>query len=140
MQEQTKSTASDWQLLVDVQKKLRYPEEITVTSMRPDMLLLSRESKTIHIVELTVPWEDRLNISHKLKAAKYQDLQLADETCVKGWTTSLMPLEVGCRGFVATSTRNSAQVRSLPYHHKEGNKHHKCFRGVQFKMAVDEEK
>lgn len=26
------------------------------------------------IVELTVPWEDRLAISHQLKKAKYQDL------------------------------------------------------------------
>ena len=96
--------------------------------------MISQESKTIHIVEMTILFEYRHDISQELKAAKYQDL--VDEAHTKGWIASLMPTEVGCRGFVALS----AQVRSLPYHHKEGNKHHKCFSGVQLMMAVDEEK
>ena len=90
--------ASDRQLLVDVQKKLRFPEEIAATSMRPDMLLISRESKTIHIVELTVPWEDRLNISHELKTSKYQN----DKAHTKG--RCQLRFDVGA--FQATTTRN----------------------------------
>ena len=87
------SLAFDWELLVDVQKKLKFPEYIAVTLMRPDMLLLSQATKAVHVVELTVPWEDRLDISYELKAAKYQDL--VDEVRIKVWNVSLMPTEVG---------------------------------------------
>lgn len=51
--------ASDWELSVDLKRKL---------------VLLSRNSKTIIVAELTVPWEERLATSHKLKKAKYQYL------------------------------------------------------------------
>ncbi len=65
------------------------------------MVLLSRSTKTIIVVELTVPWEGRLAISHEFKKAKYQDL--IDEASIKGWIAALFPFEVGCRGFPATS-------------------------------------
>lgn len=45
-----------------------------MTTFRTDMVLLYRSTKTILVVELTVPWEDRLAIFHELKKAKYQDL------------------------------------------------------------------
>ncbi len=68
------------------------------------MVLLSRSTKTIIVVELTVPWESPvpwLAISHELKKAKCQDL--IDEASIKGWNGALFPIEVGCRGFPATS-------------------------------------
>lgn len=95
--------AYDWEMQVDLREKLIFSEEVTVTSLRPDMVLLSRSTKTIIVAELTVPWEDRLAISHQLKKAKYQDL--IDEARLKGWHATLFPIEVGCRGFPATSVR-----------------------------------
>lgn len=103
--------ASDWEMQVDLKKKLVFPQEVAVTSLRPDMVLLSRSTKTILVAELTVPWEDRLAISHQLKKAKYQDL--IDEALLKGWHASLFPIEVGCRGFPATSVRYFLQKIGL---------------------------
>ncbi len=92
---------SNWEMQVDLKKKLVFPDKGVVTTLRPNMVLLSRSTKTIIVVELTVPWEGRLAISHEFKKAKYQDL--IDEASIKGWNGALFPIEVGCRGFPATS-------------------------------------
>ncbi len=115
------SRATDWELQVDLRKKLVFPQDVAVTTLRPDMVMLSRSTKTIYIVELTVPWEDRLEISHKLKATKYQDL--VDEAHIKGWQATLFPIEVGCRGFPSSSTRYLLkQLGLLPTHLKKAIK------------------
>lgn len=74
-----------------------------MTTLRPDMVLLFSSTKTILVVELTVVCEDRLAISHELKKAKYQDL--IDKASIKGWNGALLPIEVDCRGFPATSVQ-----------------------------------
>ena len=104
--------ARDWEIQVDLRKKLVFPEEVAVTRLRPDMVLLSRSSKSILIVELTVPWEERLDISHQLKKAKYQDL--VDEAHLKGWHAVQFPIEIGCRGFPGKSLRFFFQQLGLP--------------------------
>ncbi|KAL1250852.1 hypothetical protein QQF64_018648 [Cirrhinus molitorella] len=38
--------ASDWELRVDLKRKLVFPQDVAVTSLRPDMVLLSRSTKT----------------------------------------------------------------------------------------------
>ena len=96
--------ATDWQLLVDLKKRLVFPQDIVVTQQRPDMLLLSQSTKTVIIIELTVPWEDRLDISHQLKMQRYQELQ--EESQNRGWEAPLFAIEVGCRGFPAGSLRH----------------------------------
>lgn len=93
--------ASDWELSVDLKRKLVFPQDVAVTSLRPDLVLISRSTKTIIVAELTVPWEERLATSHQLKKAKYQDL--IDEAVLKGWHATCYPIEVGCRGFPAKS-------------------------------------
>jgi hypothetical protein len=103
--------AFDWDLRVDLKRKLVFPQDVVVTSLRPDMVLLSRSTKTIIVAELTVPWEERLAISHQLKKAKYQDL--VDEAAVKGWHATSYPIEVGCRGFPAKSLRHFLQMVGL---------------------------
>ncbi|KAJ8351555.1 hypothetical protein SKAU_G00230310 [Synaphobranchus kaupii] len=107
--------ASDWEMQVDLKRKLVFPQDVAVTSLRPDMVLLSRSTKTILVVELTVPWEGRLAISHQLKKAKYQDL--IDEALIKGWHATVFPIEVGCRGFPATSVRYFLQKFGLEPKH-----------------------
>lgn len=107
--------ASDWELRVDLKRKLVFPQEVAVTTLRPDMVLTSRSTKTILVVELTVPWEDRLSISHQQKSAKYQDL--IDEALLKGWHAIMFPIEVGCRGFPATSVRYFFQKLGLEAKH-----------------------
>ncbi len=65
--------------------------------MRPDLVIWSRAGRVVIIAELTVPWEDNVEERHEFKKMKYQDL--TSDCAARGWTTHLMPFEVGCRGF-----------------------------------------
>ena len=72
---------------------MRFPAHITTTNLRPDIVITSDTTKTVIVIELTVPWEERLEEAHELKKAKYEDL-LA-EAKRKGWHTYCFPVEVG---------------------------------------------
>ncbi|XP_053376493.1 uncharacterized protein LOC128547531 [Mercenaria mercenaria] len=70
-------TASDWKLEADLKKQLKFPQEITVTHLRPDVVLWSASTKQVVMVELTVPWEERIEGSFERKLIKYQAPQTA---------------------------------------------------------------
>ncbi|XP_033725208.1 uncharacterized protein LOC117315172 [Pecten maximus] len=90
----------DWELQVDLDGKLVFPC-IVDTTLRLDMFLKSTTSKTLIVVELTVPWEENCEEANERKSLKYADL-MAD--CRdKGWSVWLFPVEVGCRGFPSRS-------------------------------------
>ncbi|XP_053183947.1 LOW QUALITY PROTEIN: uncharacterized protein LOC128367182 [Scomber japonicus] len=95
------SSASDWELRVDLGRQLKFPEFITSTSLRPDLVLTSPSSKQVLLVELTVPWEDRMEEANERKRLKYQEL--TEECRRRGWKARCEPVEVGCRGFAARS-------------------------------------
>ncbi|KAI8522143.1 hypothetical protein Bbelb_018970 [Branchiostoma belcheri] len=59
---------------VDLDRKLTFPEEVVATNLRPDMVLWSKQAKKVTMIELTVPWEKRVEEAHERKALKYQDL------------------------------------------------------------------
>ena len=42
--------------------------------MRPDVVLHSRSSKTVILIELTVPYESRMEEAHIYKTEKYAEL------------------------------------------------------------------
>ena len=50
------STADDWKVEVDLNKKLVFAREIVMTNLR----LSSQKAKTVVMIELTVPWEDHI--------------------------------------------------------------------------------
>lgn len=54
------------------------------------------------ILELTVPWETSVGEAYELKRLKCAEI--AAEAEQRGWRTQVLPIEVGCRGFVAAST------------------------------------
>ena len=95
-------TADDWALQVDLDRRLNFPEVIVETRLRPDAVLWSVRTKQVVMIELTVPWEDRLEEAHERKLQKYQELK--QECANKGWKVWCFPIEVGCRGFVSRST------------------------------------
>ena len=95
------ATASDWILMADLQTQLVFPPEITVTRLRPDIVMWSRSTRNLIIIELTVPWEERIEEANERKREKYQDL--VDECKEKGWKTWCWPIEVGSRGFAGQS-------------------------------------
>ncbi len=83
-------------------KKLCFPAEITSTNLRPDIVLWSPSLKLVYIIELTVPWEGAVEEAYERKKLRYAEL--AADAQQQGWKAKVRSVEVGCRGFVATST------------------------------------
>ena len=79
-----------------------YPQVLIESGKKPDLVLVSSSTDAIILVELTVPWEDRLQYSNALKADKYADLSMDLEA--KGYRTDLFSIEVGARGVVGRTT------------------------------------
>ena len=94
-------TAKDWELLVDLKTQLKFPPEIAVTCKRPDLVLWSRTTKQVVLMELTVPWEEGVEEAYERKMLSYSEL--VQECRTRGWKTWCLPFEVGCRGFAAQS-------------------------------------
>ena len=95
------STAKDWKMSVDLGMQLKIPREVASTDLRPDIIITSFKSKQMYIIELTVPTEDRIEISGELKRAKYE--VLISEGRRNVWRVRCWAVEVGCRGFPAVS-------------------------------------
>ena len=55
--------ASDWTLSVDLNGRLKFPTKVADTNLRPDMVLMPGSSRRVGIVELTVPSENRVEVS-----------------------------------------------------------------------------
>ncbi|KAK0141753.1 hypothetical protein N1851_020577 [Merluccius polli] len=68
------STAQDWELKLDVWKQLKLTENVAATTSRPDMVLLSEASKQVILLELAIPWEDRIEEANQKKRVKYAEL------------------------------------------------------------------
>lgn len=94
-------TAPDWQMKADLGKQLKFPEQIVETTLRPDIVLFSDSTKQVVLLELTVPWEERMEEANERKRAKYANL--VEECRRRGWRARCVPIEVGCRGFAARS-------------------------------------
>ena len=95
------STAPDWQLMVDLGSRLKFPENIVATNLRPDLLLISNKTKQIIMWELTVCWEENFESANEYKRSKYQ--QLLEDCQKKKWRANCIPIEIGCRGFMSKS-------------------------------------
>ena len=70
--------ARDWKLQVDLNKHVKIPNEILETSLRPDLVVTSEKKKMLGKMELTVPYEDQIEVSKEMKRAKYQWIVDAD--------------------------------------------------------------
>ncbi len=71
------------------------------------------------MLELTVPWEERIEEANERKRAKYQEL--VEECRERGWRTFYEPIEVGCRGFAGRSLAKSSVVWVLQGGQEEGH-------------------
>ena len=96
--------ARDFQLSMDLQKLLKYPEHIAVSGKRPDIVIYSNSLKSVIHVELTCPCEERFEEAHKDKMARYGPGSPFEKACAdNGWKTSCFPIEVGARGYASKS-------------------------------------
>ena len=94
---------------MDSKERLVFPQEVVTTTLRPDFEITSSATKCIILVELIVPWEDRIEESHQIKGQKYD--HIVTEDIQNGWQAHCFPVEVGCTGFPAKSL--SWMLRSL---------------------------
>lgn len=62
------------------------------------MVLMSSSSKLVVLLELAVPWEDRMEEAQERKKSKY--VELVAECRRNGRKARCEPIEVGCRGFI----------------------------------------
>ena len=75
-----------------------FPQHITPTDMRPDIVWWSDVHKELWLLELTVSYESLVADSCQRKRAKYQDLVEAGDAA--GFRTELITVEVGSRGML----------------------------------------
>ena len=89
-------------MLVDISQQIIFPPEIAATTLRPDLVLWSPSMKLVYIIELTAPWENSTEEAYEHKKLRYTEL--AADAQQQGWNAKVYLVEVGCRGFVASST------------------------------------
>ncbi|CAC5414709.1 unnamed protein product [Mytilus coruscus] len=137
------ATATDWQFTADIQQRMSFPAEIEATSLRPDMVLWSQGTRQTVLLELTVPWEERMDEAHERKMAKYQ--QLVEDCQQRGWRTRCFAIEVGYRGFAGQTVWQAlrtlgvvgAERRSLFQKCVDKQKcHHSGYGGREFQFQV----
>ncbi|KAG8008386.1 hypothetical protein GBF38_019530 [Nibea albiflora] len=71
---------------VDLDKQLRFPVEITTTSLRPDIVAWSTKAKSMLLIEFTIAAEEGIEATYKRKKAKYSEWQLN-----AGWLAGRLP-------------------------------------------------
>ena len=91
----------DWECSADLPEWKKHPETIRTSGMRPDVVLHSQSSKQMILIELTVPYESRMEEAHIYKTEKYASL--AKSLRESGFQAKVLAVEIGARGFVGTS-------------------------------------
>ena len=81
-----------------------FPPEIYATTERPGIMIWSVSVKKIFLIELTCPAEEGIQAARERKLGRYQGL--ADSINASHWSATVIPFEVGARGFVAHSTHS----------------------------------
>ena len=109
--------ATDWKLLIDYyHKPYLFPPHIFATLERPDILIYSNSSRVAIFGELTCPAEEGITEAKIRKTSRYIDLAEKLRSLKHPWTTHILTLEVGARGFVARSTYNYLRKIGLTCH------------------------
>jgi hypothetical protein len=62
----------------DLRRQLRFPPEILSTKLRPDFVIWSSRGRKVIVLELTVPWEERMEDAYGVRCQS-----------TKSWTTRL---------------------------------------------------
>eukprot|EP00745_Piridium_sociabile_P013031 TRINITY_DN19587_c0_g2_i2.p1 TRINITY_DN19587_c0_g2~~TRINITY_DN19587_c0_g2_i2.p1 ORF type:complete len:151 (-),score=20.15 TRINITY_DN19587_c0_g2_i2:309-761(-) len=84
---------------------------ISKSGMRPDIVLHSHSAKQMILIELTVPYESRMEEAHFYKTEKYASL--AGSLRESGFQAKVLAIEIGARGFVGTSAYDLMKQLSI---------------------------
>ena len=94
------------------------PPSMTVTTLKPDIVVLDEKNKKAVIYEKTVPFERNIDRQHTYKSNKYAHL----ETVIKTYSTKVVAFEVGSRGYISkrniTSITKMAKLVQMKKRHK----------------------
>ena len=90
-----------------------FPPEIYSTNERPDIVIWSAVLRKVILIELTCPAEEGILPAQARKEAKYND-DLVPGINGQEWTSILMTIEVGVRGYVAKSVRRCLYNLGVP--------------------------
>ena len=94
-------SAPKWKILYDFQGSPTVPSFLTVTTLRPDIVLYSCSIKAVIIIELTCPCEENMPYWHDKKRENYHSLCTSIKA--NGWRVFFFAVEVGARGYAAES-------------------------------------
>lgn len=92
------------------------PSDVVLSQMRPDLILLRRDSNLVIFVELTVPMEENIHARSKDKHLKYVDLVASVKP---PWKPALHTIEIGARGHVGD---NAIFLLTLLFSRRLGHK------------------
>ena len=104
-------SASDWNLEFDLDGMLVVRVVLAVIS---SILLFSRSTKKVIIIELTCPCEENMSQCHEEKSQKYYPLCCSIRS--NGWSDYFYAIEVRAQGFCAESVRSC--LRSLGFNNR----------------------
>ncbi len=94
-------------MLVDYEdKKMVFPPVICSTNLRPDVVLWSKLTREVILMELTVCAEEGIDAAQLRKESKYTGL-LEEINAAKRWKAQLFTLEIGARGLVSSRAYNT---------------------------------
>ena len=96
---------------------------MTVTNLKPDIVIIDETKKTVYIVEITVPFETNISARHTYKTDKYAHF-ITDITNYKATVTAV---EVGAPGYLTTD--NIARLKYI---------HTKCKKTVTKNIFVED--
>ncbi|KAK3708471.1 hypothetical protein RRG08_053053 [Elysia crispata] len=91
----------DWDVSADLPEWDSHPSIIKETRLRPDIVIHSASTQQLIMVELTVPYENRMEEAYIYKREKYMNLTKEIENA--GYKAVVMSVEVGARSFVGSS-------------------------------------
>ena len=83
------------------------PVTMAVTELKPDLVIVNDQKKTVDIFELTVPFEHNITTRHTFKSNKYAHFS-KDITSHK---TKITAFEVGSRGYL--TPENEKRLRMI---------------------------
>ena len=88
------------------------PSFLTVTTLRPDIVLYSCSIKAVITIELTCPCEENMPYWHDKKRENYHSL--CTPIKANGWRVFFFSVEVGDRGYAAESLLSCLRCLGFP--------------------------
>ena len=85
------------------------PANICPTTEKPDLVLIDEKTKTVHIFELTVPFEPNIEKRHNDKTDKYAHF-LIDIPGNSEYKVEVSAFEIGSRGLVTMENSKTLKI------------------------------